>query len=144
MVAVWVESTFGTFFEWFLGFCHHGRSGRDLVCTQAQGRREMPPGIRFTVLGLPRRASSRQSNHRSGCVAVTCCDILFVQLSFWCSSVKKKHVHSPGSHVALVLVVARLPSALVGRCSAPVSETLRGREREIDFSNSLNKNLVEA
>ena len=46
---------------------------------------------------------------------------------------KQGHKHDPGRNVALALAVAGLPSALVGRWGAPVSEPhcVRGNEKLI-------------
>ena len=51
------------------------------------------------------------------------------------------HMHNPGRNVALALAVAGLPSALVGRWTAPVSEPHCVRERESDFERLVGQNL---
>ena len=50
-------------------------------------------------------------------------------------------MHCPGRNVALALAVASLPSALVGRWSAPASEPHCVRERASDFERLVGQNL---
>ena len=51
------------------------------------------------------------------------------------------HMHNSGRHVASALAVTCFSSALVGRCSAPVSEPHCVRERETDFERLVGQNL---
>ena len=50
-------------------------------------------------------------------------------------------MHCPGRNVALALAVASLPSALVGRWSALVSEVHCVRKRESDFERLVGQNV---
>ena len=62
---------------------------------------------------------------------------VYVQEEEWelsiVSLMKKRQMHNPGRNVALALVVASLPSTLVGRRSALVSEPHCEKERESEF-----------
>ena len=74
------------------------------------------------------------------------CDHTSAATSFWyrCQSgaqASTGHMHDPGRSVASSLAVASLPTALVGRWSAPVSEPYCVRERESDFERLVGQNL---
>ena len=51
------------------------------------------------------------------------------------------HMHNPGRNIALALAVAGVPSALVCRWSAPVSEPHCVREQASDFERLIGQSL---